>query len=128
MRENVVKTNYGYELIWADTNTYCGKIHVFDKMGAKTDMMFHKDINKSWFVNTGTFTVRWIDTESGKLLEQTINEGKTFHIPALTPANLESHVKDGSVTECADGNTSLDFYKIIPANNIGNNNVPQIEK
>lgn len=122
MRENVLKTDYGYQLVWANTDTYCGKIHVFEKENSKTDMIFHENANKSWFVNSGTFTVRWLDTTNGKLLEQTVKEGKTFHIAKLTPCSLESHAPGGSVTECADGDTTADSYTIIPASNIGSQN------
>ena len=51
--EGKVPKGWGYELIWATNDKYCGKIMVFEKKGAKFSMHFHKAsssprISKSW--------------------------------------------------------------------------------
>ena len=38
----VVQKGWGYELIWATNDKYCGKIMVFEKKGNKFSMHFHK--------------------------------------------------------------------------------------
>ena len=51
MENNVKKTDYGYDLLWANQETYTGKILVFENLNARTDLFFHKHRNKSLFVN-----------------------------------------------------------------------------
>ena len=41
--EGHVKKGWGYELIWATNDKYCGKIMVFEKVGAKFSMHFHHE-------------------------------------------------------------------------------------
>ena len=36
-----VDKGWGYEIIWATTDQYCGKILVFEKAGNKFSMHFH---------------------------------------------------------------------------------------
>ena len=64
------KKGWGYELIWATTEQYCGKLMVFDRGGAKFSMHFHKEKDETWFVNSGRFLVKWIDTDTAKLNQQ----------------------------------------------------------
>jgi mannose-6-phosphate isomerase-like protein (cupin superfamily) len=51
--EGKVEKGWGYELIWATTDKYCGKLMVFEKAGKKFSMHFHKEKDESWFVNSG---------------------------------------------------------------------------
>ena len=59
-----VEKGWGYEIIWATTDKYCGKILVFEKKGSKFSMHFHKDKDETWFVNNGKFMLNWIDTRA----------------------------------------------------------------
>jgi hypothetical protein len=111
MKDNVLKTDYGYEVVWAQTDEYCGKILVFEKANNKLPLHFHKNKNKSWFVNTGKFKVQWIDTADGKSYVQELTEGNTFHILALTPVMLESLSENGAIAEVSNGALD-DFYKL----------------
>ena len=54
-----VDKGWGYELIWATNDLYCGKIMVFEKAGSKMSMHFHKEKDESWFVNQGSFKLRY---------------------------------------------------------------------
>jgi hypothetical protein len=40
-KEGQIQKGWGYELIWASNDKYCGKIMVFTKRGAKFSMHFH---------------------------------------------------------------------------------------
>ena len=42
-----VDKGWGYELIWATNDLYCGKIMVFEKPGSKMSMHFHKEKDES---------------------------------------------------------------------------------
>ena len=60
--EGKIDKGWGYELIWATNEHYCGKIMVFEKVGSKFSMHFHKEKDESWFVNNGRFLLNYVDT------------------------------------------------------------------
>lgn len=115
MAENVNKKNWGYELLWACQEFYCGKILVFEKAGNKCSMHFHKERDKSYFVNNGKFILRIIDTSTGSLIENEIQEGDTFDINRLTPHQLEAVIEGSSVTEVSNYYDSNDIFRLIPS-------------
>lgn len=117
----VVKKGWGYELIWATTDKYCGKIMVFEKAGAKFSMHFHREKDETWFVNSGKFLVRWIDTKNAMLYTRELKEGDTWHNPPLQPHQLESLEDNSSITEVSTADSVEDNYRIIPGDsqNVG---------
>lgn len=112
MDNNVVKTEYGLEITWAETAEYCGKILVFEHIGSKLPLHFHKERSKSWFVNAGTFRVQWIDTNDGKAYAKELLEGSTFHVPALMPVALECLADNSAMAETSNGNSTTDVYRL----------------
>jgi hypothetical protein len=112
MRDDIVKTEYGYEIVWANTNTYAGKILVFEKLGAKLPLHFHQQKNKSWFVNAGKFRVQWVDTQDGKCYAKELPEGSTFHVPALMPASLECLAPNSAIAEASSSQLDNDTYRL----------------
>jgi hypothetical protein len=118
MSNNVVKTEYGYEIIWTETDDYAGKLLVFET-SFTTPINFFKNKNRSWFINNGNFRVRWIDTTDGKLYQQDCAEGSTFFAPALMPVSLQSLGSSGSISEVSNNPQDEAMYTLIPADNIG---------
>jgi len=47
-----VEKPWGYELIWALTDEYCGKI-LFVKAGESLSLQFHREKDESWLIHTG---------------------------------------------------------------------------
>ena len=109
-----VDKGWGYEVIWATTDKYCGKIMVFEKVGSKFSMHFHKEKDETWFVNNGRFKVRWIDTSVAKLFEKELKEGDTWHNPPLQPHQLEALEPMSSITEVSTADSVEDNFRIIP--------------
>ena len=112
--EGHVPKGWGYELIWATNDKYCGKIMVFEKVGAKFSMHFHKEKEETWFVNSGKFIVRWIDTSNATLHEKELKEGDVWHNPPLQPHQLECLEPMSSVTEVSTADSVEDNYRLIP--------------
>ena len=112
MTDNVIKTDFGYDIVWADTDAYCSKILVFEKTAQKTALHFHKEKTKTWFVNAGKFRVQWVDTEDGKVYAQELPEGGTFHVPILMPVQLESLADNSAMAETSNSNKVNDFYRL----------------
>ena len=119
MENNVKKTDYGYELSWANQETYTGKILVFENLNARTDLFFHKHRNKSLFVNNGKFKIRYVNTENGEILETELEEGHTFNVPALMPIQICSLGVSGSISEVSDKPDDEDIYVCLKSSYLG---------
>jgi quercetin dioxygenase-like cupin family protein len=112
--DGIVKKGWGYELIWATNDKYCGKIMVFEKAGNKFSMHFHREKDETWFVNSGKFKLRWIDTDTATLYEQELSEGETWHNPPLQPHQLVALTDNASISEVSTADSIEDNYRIIP--------------
>jgi len=110
----VVQKGWGYEMIWATNDKYCGKIMVFNREGAKFSMHFHKDKEETWFVNSGHFKVRYIDTKDAMVYEKELKEGEVWHNPPLQPHQLICLSKEGSITEVSTPDSVEDNYRVGP--------------
>ena len=109
-----VDKGWGYELIWATNDSYCGKILVFEKPGSKMSMHFHKEKDESWFVNQGSFKLRYIDTQTATPMEVVIKAGDTWRNPPLMPHQLEAIEPGSSITEVSTPDSIEDNYRIVP--------------
>lgn len=112
--EGKVDKGWGYELIWATNDKYCGKIMVFEKVGAKFSLHFHKEKDETWFVNNGRFLLKWIDTETAEMKSQELTEGMTWHNPPLQPHQLICMEPGSSITEVSTPDSVEDNYRIAP--------------
>jgi len=114
-----VEKGWGYEVIWASNDKYCGKMLVFTKKGNKFSMHFHREKDETWFVNNGSFLLRWIDTKTATLFSQTLTTGSTWHNPPLLPHQLEALEDGSSITEVSTADSVEDNYRIIPGDSQG---------
>lgn len=112
--QGYVKKGWGYEIIWATNDLYCGKILVFEKAGSKFSMHFHKEKDETWFVNSGKFLLKWVDTETASLQQKVLVEGETWHNPPLMPHQLEAILPNSMIYEVSTPDSVEDNYRIIP--------------
>lgn len=113
--DNINKTDWGYELVWAKMPNYGAKILVFEKPG-KTPFYFQLETEKSWFINEGVFLFRWIDKE-GKIFQTEVKEGAVLQCNTKTPYSLECTSPKGSVTESNSGFVQDDVYVVVKKDN-----------
>ena len=73
-----VEKPWGYELIWALTDVYCGKV-LFVQAGASLSLQFHKEKDESWYVQSGRAKLELGDVGQGVLDEEVIGPGAAFH-------------------------------------------------
>ena len=109
-----VKKGWGFELVWANNDKYCGKLLVFDRAGAKTSLVFHKDKAKSWFINAGKFKITFIDVTTGEVKEAVLDEGKTVDFGALGPHRVEALVADSVIFEVGTSDYVEDRFRLAP--------------
>lgn len=70
---------WGYELIWAKTKDYVGKILHINK-GHKLSLQYHRQKEETIFLSSGKMTFVF-ENEKGEIQEVTLNAGEAHHIP-----------------------------------------------
>jgi mannose-6-phosphate isomerase len=73
-----VEKPWGHELIWALTDTYCGKL-LFVKEGHSLSLQFHRRKEESWLVHSGRAKLELGDAGEGMLMQEIVNPGMAFH-------------------------------------------------
>ena len=73
-----VEKPWGYELIWALTEKYCGKV-LFVKAGQALSLQFHREKEESWLVQSGRATLELGEAGEGTLVQSVIEAGAAFH-------------------------------------------------
>jgi mannose-6-phosphate isomerase-like protein (cupin superfamily) len=106
----LVEKKWGHELIFATNNHYCGKILHF-KVGSKFSMHFHAQKDETWYVLSGKFIVKYIDTVTATEYEKTLIIGDTWHNPALLPHQLIC-LETGDIIEVSTADSIEDNYRI----------------
>ena len=109
-----VDKGWGYEIIWASNDKYCGKMMIFEKPGAKFSMHFHREKDETWFVNAGQFMLRYIDTKTAILHEKLLKQGDVWHNPPLQPHQLEALQPNSMIFEVSTPDSVEDNYRIMP--------------
>jgi len=78
-----VEKPWGYELIWALTDVYCGKV-LFVKAGHSLSLQFHREKDESWLVQSGRAKLELGEVGETVLKEEVISAGAAFHYPPGT--------------------------------------------
>jgi streptogramin lyase len=109
-----VKKGWGFELVFANNDKYCGKLLVFEQAGAKTSLVFHKEKAKSWFVNAGRFKITFIDVTTGEIKQSELGEGQTADFGQLGPHQIEALVDNSIIFEVGTGDYVEDRFRLAP--------------
>ena len=78
-----VEKPWGYELIWALTDRYCGKL-LFVKAGESLSLQFHREKDESWLVQSGRAKLELGSAGDAMLKEEIIGPGASFRFPPGT--------------------------------------------
>jgi len=109
-----IDKGWGYEVVWANNDQYSGKLLVFEKAGAQTSLVLHKQRRKSWFVNNGKFKITFIDIQTGEMKSAELVEGQTVDLAELGPHQLESLVPNSIIFEVGTPDYVEDRIRIVP--------------
>jgi mannose-6-phosphate isomerase-like protein (cupin superfamily) len=88
---------WGYELIWAKTDKYVGKILHINK-GCSLSLQYHKVKTETILVKSGTLILEICEDNRGSKFF-TLNEGETYHIPCVTIHRMSAVDCDVEVIE-----------------------------
>ena len=88
---------WGYELIWAETEDYVGKI-LFVKAGESLSLQFHRQKDESWLVHSGRASIEM--AAPGEKLPQAeiVGAGAVFRIKPGTVHRVTG-VEDTTIIE-----------------------------
>lgn len=71
-----VEKPWGHELIWAETETYVGKV-LFVRAGQALSLQYHEQKDESWLVQEGRASLE-LGTVGGELVQLEISAGDAF--------------------------------------------------
>jgi mannose-6-phosphate isomerase len=69
---------WGYELIWARTNVYVGKV-LFVRAGHSLSLQFHREKDEAWYVQSGRAKLELGDVGDPVLKDEIVGAGAAFH-------------------------------------------------
>ena len=72
-----VEKPWGWELIWAETDAYAGKI-LFVRAGESLSLQFHREKDESWYVESGRAKLELGQIGQAVLAEEVIGPGTAF--------------------------------------------------
>ena len=92
-----VEKPWGWELIWALTDRYCGKL-LFVKAGASLSLQFHNEKDESWLVQSGRAKLELGEAGQRLLHEEVISAGAAFHYAPGTVHRVTA-IEDTTILE-----------------------------
>jgi quercetin dioxygenase-like cupin family protein len=113
-----IPKGWGHEVIFENNELYCGKLLVFKK-GCKFSMHYHMIKDETWYVQEGEFIYRWIDTEKGQVVTETLVKGDSVRQLPGQPHQLEA-LTDGTIYEVSTQHFDSDSYRLWLGDTIEN--------
>ena len=92
-----VEKPWGYELIWAETDDYVGKV-LFVKAGESLSLQFHRVKDESWLVQQGRAKLELGSAGDAMLAQEVIGAGATFRFRPGTVHRITA-LEDTTIVE-----------------------------
>jgi mannose-6-phosphate isomerase-like protein (cupin superfamily) len=88
---------WGYELIWALTDTYCGKV-LFVRAGHSLSLQFHREKDEAWLIQSGRAKLELGEAGGPVLNEEIVAAGAAFHYAPGTVHRVTA-IEDTTILE-----------------------------
>ena len=92
-----VEKPWGWELIWADTDAYVGKV-LFVRAGHSLSLQFHRVKDESWYVESGRAKLELGDTGDAVLQTEIIGARASFRFRPGTVHRVTA-IEDTTILE-----------------------------
>ena len=92
-----VEKPWGYELIWALTERYCGKV-LFVRAGESLSLQFHHEKDESWLVQDGRAKLELGAAGESVLKEEVVGPGASFRFRPGTVHRVTA-IEDTTILE-----------------------------
>ena len=106
-----VEKGWGHEIIFVNNDEYCGKILHFKK-DAKFSMHYHLLKKETWYVSSGAFLFKYIDTKTANVLEEHLEPGDVITNEKGEPHQLIC-IEEGDVFEVSTTHHDSDSYRVF---------------
>lgn len=107
----LVPKGWGHEVIFVNNDKYCGKILHF-KTGSKFSMHYHLIKKETWFVSSGKFLFKYINTKNADILEITLDVGDTVTNEIGEPHQIIC-LEEGDIFEVSTTHSDSDSYRVM---------------
>jgi mannose-6-phosphate isomerase-like protein (cupin superfamily) len=94
---NRVEKPWGYELIWALTDVYCGKV-LFVRAGHSLSLQFHRVKDESWLIQSGRAKLELGKAGESMLKTEVVGPGAAFHYSPGTVHRVTA-IEDTTILE-----------------------------
>jgi len=91
-----VEKPWGYELIWALSESYCGKV-LFVGEGQSLSLQYHELKDESWLIQSGRVRIQ-LGHLGGELAEEVVGPGASFRYRAGTVHRVTA-LEDATILE-----------------------------
>ena len=108
---SIVPKGWGHEVIIINNEKYCGKILHFKK-GAKFSMHFHIKKTETWYVSSGKFTFKWINTKNADIKIEDLNPGDVITNEIGEPHQIICD-EEGDIFEVSTTHYDEDSYRVM---------------
>ena len=92
-----VEKPWGYELIWALTDTYCGKV-LFVRAGHSLSLQFHREKDEAWLIQSGRVRLELGEAGDSVLNEEGVGAGAAVHYAPGTGHRVTA-IEDATILE-----------------------------
>jgi mannose-6-phosphate isomerase len=92
-----VEKPWGYELIWAETDRYVGKV-LFVKAGESLSLQFHRQKDEAWLVQSGRAKLELGSAGDAVLRAEVLAAGAAFHFHPGTVHRVTA-IEDTTILE-----------------------------
>jgi mannose-6-phosphate isomerase len=92
-----VEKPWGYELIWALTDRYCGKL-LFVRAGEQLSLQFHRKKDEAWLVEEGRAEVELAPAGEAVTIAEVVGPGAAFRIAPGTVHRVRA-LEDTTILE-----------------------------
>jgi mannose-6-phosphate isomerase len=104
---------WGYELIWALTDDYCGKV-LFVRAGESLSLQFHREKDESWYVQSGRAELQVGAVGEAVLSSEVLSPGAAFRFRPGTVHRVtaleDTTILEASTPQLADVVRLEDHY------------------
>jgi mannose-6-phosphate isomerase-like protein (cupin superfamily) len=107
----VVKKGWGQEIIIDNNSKYCMKLLQFHA-GGISSMHYHLIKTETWYVNSGTFILKKINTDTADIKETHLSQGDVAINNPGEPHQLIS-IEGGEIFECSTEHYDTDSYRVF---------------
>ena len=119
--EGFVEKGWGSEFIFATNDKYCGKLLKFNT-GAKFSMHFHAHKDETWYLLSGKFEVKYIQTKDASMRNVILNEGEVWRNEPLEPHQVIC-IEEGTIIEVSTPDSVEDNYRVLPGDSQTNGTI-----